>query len=303
MPRLTVSVTSVVMPDYLTTREVAELLRLKERKVYDLAASGKLACSKAMGKLLFPEDAVHAWIAEHGAVAGQTAAAAKPNVILGSHDPLLDWALRESGCGLATYFDGSLDGLERFSNGEGIASGCHVFEPESGDWNVNSVKAICGVAPAVLVQWSLRQRGLILSETAPDSVSSIADIKSLSVVPRQKQAGAQKLFEHLLSDAGLGPDDLDFCETARSETDAALAVQEGKADAAFGLASVVSSYKLRFLPLMEERFDLLVDRKAWFEPAWQTFWAFCQSERFENRAEELAGYDVSALGAVHYNSP
>ena len=32
-----------------------------------------------------------------------------PRVLAGSHDPLLDWALRESGCGIATYFDGSLD--------------------------------------------------------------------------------------------------------------------------------------------------------------------------------------------------
>jgi len=30
------------------------LLRITERKVYDLAATGKVPCSRAMGKLLFP---------------------------------------------------------------------------------------------------------------------------------------------------------------------------------------------------------------------------------------------------------
>ena len=39
--------------EYLTVRELAALLRLKERKIYDLAASGKVPCSRATGKLLF----------------------------------------------------------------------------------------------------------------------------------------------------------------------------------------------------------------------------------------------------------
>ena len=60
------------MPDsenaYLTTRELASLLRIKERKVYDLAASGQIPCSRAMGKLLFPRKAIEAWIAGGGSL-------------------------------------------------------------------------------------------------------------------------------------------------------------------------------------------------------------------------------------------
>ena len=43
---------------YLTTKEVADLLRLKERKVYDLVAEGGIPCVRATGKLLFPRDLV-----------------------------------------------------------------------------------------------------------------------------------------------------------------------------------------------------------------------------------------------------
>ena len=81
------------MPDYLTTKEVAALLRIKERKVYDLASTGALECSRAMGKLLFPADAVHAWLSANLSGAGPAPVAARPGVFLGSHDPLLDWAL------------------------------------------------------------------------------------------------------------------------------------------------------------------------------------------------------------------
>ena len=97
------------LPAYLTTRELADLIRVKERKVYDLVAAGDVPCSRATGKLLFPRDAVLAWIDRAGENADEVRE--RPPVVLGSHDPLLEWALRESGCGLASLFDGSLDGV------------------------------------------------------------------------------------------------------------------------------------------------------------------------------------------------
>ncbi|MCB1775085.1 MAG: helix-turn-helix domain-containing protein, partial [Gammaproteobacteria bacterium] len=97
--------------EYLTTKELAELLRIKERKVYDLAASGQVPCSRAMGKLLFPRQAIEAWIAGESTGGASTLSEPRPDVLLGSFEPLLEWALHESGCGLATLLDGSLDGL------------------------------------------------------------------------------------------------------------------------------------------------------------------------------------------------
>ena len=50
-----------------------------------------------------------------------------------------------------------------------------------------------------------------------------------------------------------------------------------------------------------ERFDLLVDRRAWFEPPFQRFLSFCRSPAFPARAEEMGGYDVTGLGRVLFN--
>ncbi|HBC06069.1 MAG TPA: hypothetical protein DC046_00620, partial [Rhodospirillaceae bacterium] len=101
------------MTEYMTTKELADFLRIKQRKVYDLAATGRIPCSRAMGKLLFPRAEIEAWVARGMAGDGGGMAAAgaapqpakvRPGVFLGSHDPLLDWALRQSRCGLATFF-------------------------------------------------------------------------------------------------------------------------------------------------------------------------------------------------------
>jgi hypothetical protein len=40
----------------------------------------------------------------------------------GSHDPLLDWAVRQSGCGLALRAGGSLDGLDALAAGSALAA-------------------------------------------------------------------------------------------------------------------------------------------------------------------------------------
>jgi hypothetical protein len=53
--------------------------------------------------------------------------------------------------------------------------------------------------------------------------------------------------------------------------------------------------------LIEERFDLLVWRKAWFDPPLQNLLALCRSETFRARAKALGGYDVSGFGTVHFN--
>lgn len=290
-------------PDFLTVRELAELLRIKERKVYDLAASGAVPCVKVTGKLLFPEAEVRAWVASgrSGGRAGGPQRAPRPAVFLGSHDPLLDWAIRQSRSNLATLFDGSLDGLARFRAGEGVATGLHLHDPASGAWNAPAVEAEGAGEGAVLVAWATRRRGLVLREADAGSIGALSDLAGRRVVPRQPESGAQALLESRLAEAGLAPGDLAFCPPARSEADAVLAVARGGADAAFGLEALARPYGLRFVPILEERFDLLVDRRGWFEPPMQRLLRFCTTPEFRDHAASLAGYDAAEVGRVRWN--
>lgn len=289
------------MSDYLTTKELADLLRIKQRKVYDLAASGSVPCSKAMGKLLFPKRAVEAWLARESFGLDQTVPTAPPSVFLGSHDPLLEWALRESGAGIATYFDGSTDGLTRFERREGIAAGLHLYDPAEDSWNRAMVETRFSGAPVVLMEWARRQRGLIVGSDLSGEVAGVADLRGKRLAPRQDLSGAQVLLDHLLEQAGLDRGAVDLTPPARSETDAALMVLEGKADAAFGLKALARQYRLPFVPIIEERFDLLIDRRAFFEPPLQRLFDFCRTDALRTRARELEGYDLSGFGQVHFN--
>jgi excisionase family DNA binding protein len=286
---------------YLTTRELAALLRITERKVYDLAATGKVPCSRAMGKLLFPRKEVDEWLLRGRIDAVATVVSERENIVLGSHEPLLEWALRESGCGLATLLDGSLDGLDRFEQGGGVASGLHIPGDEPRSWNVQAVADRFANAPVALIEFAWRDRGLIVQ---PGRDSEFPDIPSLAgrrVVPRQPAAGSQVLLEQLLRADNKGQLDVEWVDLARTESEAALAVLEGKADAALGLKAVAAQLKLGFVPIVRERFDILVDRAAWFEPPLQALFEFFRTDAFLDKARAMPGYDVSRLGRVHFN--
>ncbi len=289
------------MTEYLTTRELAELLRIKERKVYDLAANGTVPCTRATGKLLFPRKEVEAWIASNAT--RPAAARARPDVVLGSHDPLLDWALRESRCGLASYFDSSLDGLDRFERGDGIAAGLHLFAAEAGDWNRPAIETRFARTPVVLVEWARRARGLIVAAGSEAGHAGLDALRGKRVVPRQAEAGSQVLLEHLLREHSVDAGAIDWTRPARSEVDAVVEVVEGRADATFGLAMLARQYRLGFVPVIDERFDLLVERRAWFEPPWQTLLEFCRSATFREHAASLDGYAIDGRFRVRFNGP
>jgi putative molybdopterin biosynthesis protein len=174
----------------------------------------------------------------------------RPLVAACGHDPLLEWALRESRSGIAGFFEGALDGLQRAQAGDCVAAGLHI--PEGGEWNVAAVAARFTDEPWVLIEWARRARGLIM-------------------------------------------------RPERSETDLAMAIADGRADVGLGIAAAARQFKLDFAPLIEERFDLLVWRKAYFDPPFQKLVALCLSETFRDKAKALGGYDVSGFGTVRFN--
>lgn len=284
-------------PEYLTTREVAALLRVRERKVYDMAAAGEIPCRRLTGKLLFPRAQIERWLGG----AAPRAAAGAPAVVAGSHDPLLEWAIRESGSGLATMFDGSLDGLDRLADGAAIAAGLHVPDPETGGWNVAAAAQRLGDASAALVGWAKRRRGLVFA--AGRAPAGVAGIRGLRLVRRQPAAGAALWLAGALEEAGLA-DAATWTEAvARTETEAAAMVAQGEADAAAGLEASARPFGLDFLPLTEEAFDLAVERRAFFEPPLQTLFAFARTPAFAAKAAALGGYELGDFGAVRWNGP
>ena len=291
-------------PDYLTTAEVAAYIRLKERKVYDLVRQGEMPCVRLTGKLLFPRQAIDLWLMNH-LEGDQRDSTPVPPVLAGSHDPLLDWAARESGAALASLCRGSMDGARRLLDGRAMLAGMHVLAPETGAYNQPQLLGLGGLRDLVIIHWAQRRQGLLLAPGNPLDIHGLADLgrPGLRVAHRQPDAGADTLFRWLVRQAGLDHDALALLpHPALTEDDLALAVREGHADAGLAIEASARRHGLDFIPLHHEKFQLAIRRRHYFEPPLQRLLKFARSERMRQRAEEMGGYDLSELGAVAYNA-
>lgn len=287
--------------EFLTTKELAELLRIKERRVYDLAASGEVPCSRATGKLLFPRKAIDQWLVENGSGFSALRRKERPTVMVGSHDPLLEWALLQSRSGLASLFDCSQDGLERFKQGEAIGAGLHIYAAKGKLWNVPAVIEEIEFRRAVLVEWAWRERGFLVAPGNPKGVEGFGDLQGLKIARRQEGAGSTILFQQLLGEFGSSAAKLKFSDEERSEIDCALAVMEGRVDVAFGMRCHAEQFQLDFVPVIDERYDLLVCRKGWFDEPFQALIDFTLSKKFAAKAKAFGGYNIKGQWNVRYN--
>jgi putative molybdopterin biosynthesis protein len=288
---------------WMTTGEIAAYLRVGERTIYELVRRRRIPCTRAAGKLLFPRHLVDLWL-EGGIELDDRPARRPPPVVGGSHDPLLEWALREARSGLAVLEGGSMDGLRRLAAGEVMAAGLHILDPASGTYNVAALRALAGLADIVLVEWAWRCQGLVLAPGNPLGIGRVADLvrPTIRVARRQEEAGAQLLLRHLVGAAGARYGEIGEGPVAGNETDLAALILDGKADAGLAIESVARRFRLDFLPLQRERFDLALRRRDYFEPQFQALLGFAREARFAERAAELGGYEVATLGRVRYNA-
>jgi excisionase family DNA binding protein len=298
-------VTDCVMPELMTTRELAAYLRIKERKIYELARDGKIPCARVTGKLLFPKHQIDLWLARETEGPVRAPRTPPPPIIAGSHDSLLDWALRESGSDLAMLTCGSMAGLERLAERRALAAGLHLVDAATGDYNLAAISSALAGHDVVLIEWAWRRQGLVLASGNPHGIAGLADLAGggLRVVQRQDGSGSQLLFRKLLDDAGIALDDVKLAdELPKSELDLGLSVLEGRADCGLAIEAVARQLSLDFIPLARERYDLAVARPDYFEPPFQQLLAFATGDDFRRHAADAGGYDTDNLGRVVWNA-
>jgi putative molybdopterin biosynthesis protein len=294
--------------EFLTTSEAAEYVRLGERKLYELVTSGAIPCSKVAGKWLFPRHELDLWVLSGLARPAGMIAADPPPIVGGSQDDLLEWAMRESGSGLASLAEGTARGVDRLLRGEVIAAAIHfhsdtIAADGADDANVAAVRAMPGLHDAVLVGFARREQGLLLAPGNPNQLNSLADVLSsgAQMAVRQPGAGAQMLLDVLLTRAGAGRKDLRRLEPAcLTGPDLAAAIRAGKADCGVATRAAAKSAGLDFVPLLYENFDLLMRQRSYFRPAVQALIGFVAQKRLTQRAAELSGYDPAPAGQIRF---
>jgi excisionase family DNA binding protein len=290
---------------YFTTEEAAAYLRLKERKLYELVSKGAVPCSKVTGKWLFPRAAIDRWISAGLPRPEGFVPEEPPAIIGGSHDPLLEWATRQSRSGYALLSEGSEAGLDRLERNEVAIAAIHLHglgDDEAA--NIDGVAAHAALHDAVLISFARREQGFLVALGNPLGIGELGDVqrRRARIGLRPTGAGAQLLLERIAQRSDIGLDAL-YCAEGRFMTapDLALAIRSGEIDCGLATRAVAATHRLDFVPLVWERFDLALRRRTYFEPPTKKLFAFLRGDSLRQCAEALGGYDLSPLGAVRLN--
>lgn len=239
-------------------------------------------------------------------VVQQIAGADAPLRVVGSDDLLLSllqqrFAATPRGPQLSARAVGSLGGLLALRARRADVAGIHLFDADSGSWNVPFVRHLLPEEPVVLVHLAQREQGLIVAPGNPLRVHGVADLarKGVRYCNRQRDAGTRLFVFHALRRAGIDPAAIDGYRREVCTHDAvAAAVAAGRADVGPGIRAVAEARGLGFVPLGEERFELAIPAAAFDAPRLRPFLEAIHDPAFLRAGAALAGYDTARTSRV-----
>ncbi|MBN1563293.1 MAG: molybdopterin biosynthesis protein [Anaerolineae bacterium] len=223
-------------------------------------------------------------------------------VVVGSHDPMLDLlgqflAVRFPGYRLASANVGSLGGLVAQKRGEAHLSGTHLLDPETGEYNVLYIKRTLGDKPVRVVTFTHREQGLIVAPGNPLGIESLADLARVRYVNRQRGAGTRVLLDYELEQRGIAPEQVEGYEREEyTHLAVAAAVASGSADCGMGIRNAAMALDLDFIPVVHERYDLVIPAEYVELPMIQHVLALLHDDEFRAAVADQPGYDVTAMG-------
>ncbi len=229
-------------------------------------------------------------------------------VYMGSHDPAVEYViglLKDLGVReVEVLWVGSGCGLAALTLGETDIAGVHLYDPETGEYNIPYLKKYWLSDYAVVIRGYMRELGVVhrLGESA--SINDIIEgmLKGyLKYVNRNRGSGTRIFADHFMvkyaSELGLNVKleelkhrikgyDLEL----NTHNDVASAVARGDADVGFTIRLVAEGYGLNFIPITWEHFDFIVPRDRLEKSSVRTFISLLRSDKFKLYISRLSGY-------------
>ncbi len=223
-------------------------------------------------------------------------------IMIGSHDNTLDVLANElkrqdSRIHLSSSNVGSLGGLMAVRKGQTHLAGSHLLETDSGRYNFGYVERYLRGIPLRLVQLARRRQGLLIRKGNPRNIVGIEDLTrdDVTFVNRQAGAGTRILFEQ----RGIGPDAIHgYDQEEFTHMAVAVNVLSGRADAGMAIYAAAKALGLDFIPVAEERYDLVIPESSWNDPKVQLVLKIIASDGFKTMVGRMGGYDISEAGKL-----
>jgi putative molybdopterin biosynthesis protein len=228
----------------------------------------------------------------------------KTILAIGSHDLTLDLMaqfLAEQQRRLVSANVGSQGGLIALRRGEAHLAGSHLLDPETGDYNVSYIRQYVPNIPVKVVALVGREQGLIVRRKNPKGIKSLRDLirHNVQFVNRQRGAGTRVLLDYHLKSMTISPESIaGYFQEEYTHLGVASAIASGRADCGLGIAAAAQALDLEFIPLFQERYDLVIPQEFAADNLLAPLFGLLADSAFRKAVSQLRGYDVSVMGTV-----
>ena len=230
----------------------------------------------------------------------------KPSIIRfqGSHDLAVELlgqqvSSQNSGISFNMSFIGSLAGIVALERGEADIAGAHLVDELSGEYNISYVKKIMPDESVLLITLVHRLQGLIVKKGNPRQIIDVRDLirPDISFVNRQKGSGTRYLLDSQLRKFAINPQKINgYDRIENTHVGVSAFVAQNKADVGLGAQSAAAAAGLDFIPLIKERYDLIMMQEKAKKFPLSLIPDIVKSERFRSMLKSIPGYDTVDTG-------
>jgi len=295
--------------EMLNTKDLADYLNINEKQVYRLIKEKKIPATRITGKWTFPKKLMDEWMIEN---ANENIGVKKTRelkdhiVLMGSNDFTIELLSHELTRRYPVYslsFSnvGSIGGLIALGRGSSHIAGCHLFDPDTGEYNLPYLPRYLPDLETIVINLIYRDLGLILRPGNPRNITGIENLAQpkIRIINRQEGSGTRILLDSELNRLGIDPTRINGYEKeVNTHNEVAMAVLSGTADVGLGILSAAKMLGLEFIHITKERYDLVIPEEKFSAKPLTALLEVIKSQEFKAKIEQMGGYDTRDSGKV-----
>ncbi|QKE73736.1 helix-turn-helix transcriptional regulator [Arthrobacter citreus] len=303
-----------------TIEEVSQFLKVSKLTIYDLVKKGELPVFRVGRQMRIAGNDLDNYIKNHKTNQPTTLSASvfeprrsnpkeSNNIVISGQDLVLD-ILGKHIEKNSTYkslrsFTGSLNSLISMYNGECDVVSLHLFDGDTGEYNLPYLKKILVGYPYILINLLSRKAGLYVKKGNPLNITSWSDLsrEDVKIINREKGSGARILLDEQLRINDISYKYIKGYEhEENNHLSVASAVATGVGDVGVGIEKAAKMIGIDFIPLITEQYDLVILKNAKNEHLINIVKDILSSHQFQSEVDSIGDYDTTKTGKVLFET-
>lgn len=180
-------------------------------------------------------------------------------------------------------------------------AGSHLLDPQTGEYNLSYIRQYLPGVAVKVIAFVGREQGLIVIKNNPKKIHGLEDIRKPGVryINRQRGAGTRLLLDYHLDQMRISPDTIQGYEREEyTHLAVAVAIAGDRADCGLGIAAAAQALNLDFIPLFQERYELVIPARYFDSDLFAPLFAILNDPDFQKDVSLMPGYDVKHMGQI-----